>query len=311
MKKIWKYFLMLISMNVNAQNLVPNPSFEDTVACPSMLGLINNSIGWNSFRESPDYFNSCAPNAGFSNPSVPVNSWGYQYPRTGNAYAGVTTFSILSANWREFTGIQLTQALSIGQSYFASFYISRAVNNINHMNIASSKIGMLMSTVEFSSINPAPVGNFAHVYSDTLISDTSNWVLISGFFLADSAYQYLIIGNFFNDSLTNHVVFDSSATYAFYYVEDILVMDSTTTGINQDYAAWSDRILLNLFQNEMTIGGNDIKTISIFDATGRKCIEQAAASSLNRINVSSLSSGIYFIQVCTSGNSFVRKIIKQ
>jgi hypothetical protein len=61
----------------------------------------------------------------------------------------------------------------------------------------------------------------------------------------------------------------------------------------------------------LIIEGNDVKSIQIFDASGRKRIEHSTASSLHKINVSILSRGMYFIRVNTLGNSFVKKVIKQ
>src|SRR5436189_139332 len=84
MKKIWKYFFLLLSTSASAQNLVPNPSFEDTVACPTTVDQVYKATGWHSYRPSPDYFNTCADSASLF--SVPYNAFGYQYPRTGNAY---------------------------------------------------------------------------------------------------------------------------------------------------------------------------------------------------------------------------------
>src|SRR5437868_5222781 len=87
MKRISVFILLLISNFCFSQNLVPNPSFEDTVACPNNLSQINRAIGWSSYRQTPDYYNSCSINGGYS--GVPLNQFDYQYPRTGNAYAGL------------------------------------------------------------------------------------------------------------------------------------------------------------------------------------------------------------------------------
>lgn len=58
------------------------------------------------------------------------------------------------------------------------------------------------------------MSNSAHVYSDSLLNDTANWVQIKGSFIADSAYQYVVIGNFFDDFNTD-TLNCSSASYAF------------------------------------------------------------------------------------------------
>ncbi|MBK9599335.1 MAG: hypothetical protein IPO60_13715 [Flavobacteriales bacterium] len=48
-----------------------------------------------------------------------------------------------------------------------------------------------------------PLGDFAQVYSQAVVADTLNWDLVSGSFVADSAYQYVVIGNHFRNALTD------------------------------------------------------------------------------------------------------------
>ncbi|MBK5285725.1 MAG: hypothetical protein JJE25_10010, partial [Bacteroidia bacterium] len=120
-KKYLLLFFFLLSQFCFAQNLVPNSSFEDTVSCPS--ALIDNAVGWSSYRGSPDYFNSCN-NQSLSSYGAPSNYWGFQFARTGNAYVGLSTYTSLTSTWREYIGIQLSQSLIIGQQYFVSFFVS-------------------------------------------------------------------------------------------------------------------------------------------------------------------------------------------
>ena len=69
-----------MAVNGLAQNLVPNPSFEDMVQCPPGWTQIEFATGWiNPNGYSPDYFNSCVPDTGCCNIfSVPNNSYGFQ-----------------------------------------------------------------------------------------------------------------------------------------------------------------------------------------------------------------------------------------
>ena len=71
--------------------------------------------------------------------------------------------------------------------------------------MASNKLGAKFSTVSYSYSNPIQINNFAHVYSDSVIKDTTSWTLIKGEFTADSAYQYISIGNFFDDINTDTI----------------------------------------------------------------------------------------------------------
>src|SRR5690606_41066997 len=39
-----------------------------------------------------------------------------------------------------------------------------------------------------------PTRNYAHLHSTAVITDTANWILVQGSFVADSAYRFLAIG---------------------------------------------------------------------------------------------------------------------
>jgi len=63
-------------MGFGQTNLVVNPSFEDTVNCPTADNQLYNCVGWTAYG-SVEYFNSCS-----SSPDVSVpNNWG-GYPTT-------------------------------------------------------------------------------------------------------------------------------------------------------------------------------------------------------------------------------------
>src|SRR5947208_1800729 len=94
MNELCCLILMLLTCGVCiGQNLVPNPSFEDTVHCPatSLQNFIDLSSSWYSARASPNYFNSCVSDS-IGLWDVPRNGFGYQLPATGNAYSGLYTY---------------------------------------------------------------------------------------------------------------------------------------------------------------------------------------------------------------------------
>jgi hypothetical protein len=313
MKVFSLLFFFLLSQLCFAQNLVPNPSFEDTVACPTGGGQVNLATGWSSYAHTPDYCNSC--NTSFI--GIPSNQWGYQYPRTGNAYTGLICYMSIVSNLREYIGIQLNQSLSIGQEYFVSFYVAMSFNvQGQRFGIAADKIGVRLSTTGYSSSNPIPTTNYAHIYSNSIISDTVNWTKVSGYFIADSAYNYLSIGNFFQDSFTSYIVLDTSAWYSYYYIDDIcLSTDSlecyfTTEGIPEQ----NDNLPILLFPNpahdRIEIKGNEIQSLVLFDILGRTVYQNNyKIISPLKINTSGFPRGIYLIKAKTKNKTLIQKII--
>jgi OOP family OmpA-OmpF porin len=98
--------LLLCCSQLKAQNLVPNPSFEDYNNCPSSISNgypIAYSPAYHNFPTAlywvtplittPDYFNICDTTK--QGHGVPDNSAGFQIPHSGNAYAGMGIWQLL------------------------------------------------------------------------------------------------------------------------------------------------------------------------------------------------------------------------
>jgi hypothetical protein len=44
---------------IHAQNLIPNPGFEDYTSCPTYAEEIAKAFPWKNLTLSTDYFNAC------------------------------------------------------------------------------------------------------------------------------------------------------------------------------------------------------------------------------------------------------------
>jgi hypothetical protein len=148
-----------------------------------------------------------------------------------------------------------------------------------------------------------------------------NWVTISGWFTADSAYEYIIIGNFFDNIQTDTVrIFQPNCdAYAYYYVDDICVsLDSSKctcilgNTVENQSATTDIRIINDGSQAFVVINRNDIKNISflLYDIFGNevKKIENIEERKI-RINKDNLASGVYFLKINYLDRIFVQKII--
>jgi len=224
---------LFVIFQSSSQNLVPNPSFEDTIMCPSDFSQIQFSTGWTTYSESPDYFNSCDPSN--SNFGVPNNYAGYQMPYDGNAYAGAIVYRNGGiSDVREVIGRELATPLTIGVEYFISFKVNLSLDDTYDYYYAIGGLGVLFSTVNYTpSVTVAPINNLPHVYFPGIISDTSDWTTIEGSFVADSTYNYIMLGNFFDDQNTDSLLLGSTpfGSYAYYYFDDICVSTAIETCI--------------------------------------------------------------------------------
>lgn len=314
MKKLLTIFLLLTCGLCFGQNLVSNPSFEENTGCPYASNQASFCKDWSSFGNSPDYFHNCATTSGFS---PPTTIWGYQMPHSGGAFVSLVTY-FYSPYYREIIGNSLTTPLIIGQKYFLSFFINCAYVPLTS-GIASNKLGLRFSTGPFSEINVAPINNFAHLYSDSVVSDTLLWFKISGSFTADSAYSYLAIGNFFQDSFTDTSHFGPEPRYyAMYYVDDVCVSTDSLNcnlplGIRQTNQNDDVSLFPNPFSTQLTfsLADNEPITLSLYNFLGQQILQQTFTNSTT-INTEQLTNGIYFYELRSNkGILKTGKVVKQ
>jgi hypothetical protein len=229
-------FCFLALPRCEAQNLVPNPSFELTDTCPisCCFNVGDRPLYWNRWDQSPDYFNACADTSGGIDMlmGVPWNGFTWQYAQDGDAYVGMSTFE--PNNFREHVGTPLVEPLVVGQTYYVSYWVNLATEGSYwETRWASNNQGVLFTMDEHIWSGNTGSGpefvprNYAQVNNPTVITDTANWTLVSGSFVADSAYRYIVLGNFFDDAHTDTVHFIPGPSAAAYYLYDAICVSST------------------------------------------------------------------------------------
>jgi len=246
MKKIAFILIMFCVFTIKAQvNLVPNPSFEDTIGTPFGCFNISHTEYWGSGNlESPDLFHTIIDSIYCG---IPFNQAGHQTPVTGDAYAGIAVM-YFNFTFREYLQVRLTNSLQNGECYKVSFYYSFAevgaesnwyyMNNCVTKNIAlqfSDTIPINTTTDSCIAINPN------YYVSDTTLVDsinTSIWYYFNKEYTANGGEQYITIGNFHGDSVAS-VIDDGSVfptwitgnSYISYlYVDDVSVMQCEELG---------------------------------------------------------------------------------
>lgn len=300
-------------------NLVPNPSFEQHYSCPGNISEFYKVIKWKNFCGSPDYMHAC----GSLPTSVPYNFGGFQYAASGNGYADVCTWENTQANVREYIGAKLDTNLMIGKKYYFSFK-ANAYFKSSGGPAFSNKIGLKFTTVLHADTNNISnnslMNNQAHVFSTAIITDTLNWTKVSGSFIADSIYQYVVIGNFFNDANTSvDTTFQGGGwPYfgAYYGIEDVCVSRDSTFNANFSLGLIDKEInipQITVFPNptsdRLTIEcSTTITDLIIRDKLGQTTLTKEKLTD-NRLDVSILADGLYFLEIISDGKSYYNKLI--
>ena len=205
-------------------NLIPNNSFEEFSAPP---------IGWfykgQHFTDVMKYWSSAtaaSPDAFGPRVRVPDHwaekGFGQQQPHSGKSMIGITTYGCDEGkpHCREYVQIQLREPLVPGQTYYAEFWVSHLPRSLQINNIGMAFSNKRLDFKTDVQLNLRPLVNAAK----TVEAPNGKWVKISGKFKAPEEADYLVIGNFFPDSLT--AVKSSCAEafpYAYYYLDDVLL----------------------------------------------------------------------------------------
>lgn len=238
----WAAIFMSWSLVASAQNLVPNPGFEELKGCPTTFGEVSQLKYWENYHYTPDLFHACATNARLKTPD---NFFGIQTPASGKGYAGITTFHAKAPN--EIIGVKLLQPLKKGVTYEARIKVSLAEK---YSKYAVNKLGFLFTNEPHKAYN----SNQVHVKADDIVSETNEWVTIGGVFTADKDYEYMMIGNFFTWDETDRLIVHPNIKYkaAYYYIDDVYVAKqgtrlsfSSSTSINMGRVYRLDNVLFD------------------------------------------------------------------
>ncbi|MEO8067631.1 MAG: T9SS type A sorting domain-containing protein [Flavobacteriales bacterium] len=321
--------LSIAALRCEAQgNLVPNPSFEQLDTCPYTTGFQEGDrpLDWEKWNESPDYFNECSQlvNGTDTLLDVPQNGFGFQPAYHGGAYVGVYTYGSTGQgiSYREIVGCQLAEPLEVGELYDLSFYSSPAMGAMNYwpMTWVCNNIGMLfcMQPNVWTGLSGPEflIRNYAHLYDAGIQSDTTNWTFVSGSFVADSAYQYVALGNFFSNDNTDtlHLV-PGGSLGAYYYIDGVCVTRAgepceIMSGIEEG-EAMNAQVFPNPARVQITVRLRPGTKWQVFDAIGRLMAAGQNKGSELTIPVAQWAPGEYVLRLQAERRTQIRFVVMQ
>ena len=212
-----------------AQNLVPNPSFEDTTACetPTQCTLLKATDWHNPNTATPDVWDcdlnrSCGADMEPNGPNGPA----YQYARTGTRLAGVYAwYGAGSSNTREYVMCRLTTPLVGGQRYVVALWVARK----RTFSLAVDHLGVWFGLDSLYEAHP----NWLHVTPQVELRDPNSsylveddlWTEIRDTLLAAGGERWMVVGHFAVADSVNGLVVDPNDpdTWAYYYLDDLRV----------------------------------------------------------------------------------------
>jgi outer membrane protein OmpA-like peptidoglycan-associated protein len=206
------------------QNLVVNPSFEDLRAeegftkCSYAKGIHNfNPIvkDWQGFRgQTPDII-------------VQLDSTECIYPKAFDGKAMIGLITYLPAfdrgtdkSFREVVQGKLKEPLQTGKTYYLQFWVSQSNKVADHhlrsvfwtdiktKTLSTNNIGMVFSPYAFEAgLDINKTLSEQEIYpqfnvEEVIVTEEGEWKKISATFTPSSAFQYFLIGNFYEPHYT-------------------------------------------------------------------------------------------------------------
>jgi outer membrane protein OmpA-like peptidoglycan-associated protein len=235
----WLVYLgCLFPLGVLAQNLVPNPGFEQYRNCPRHLGNFQEDVAiWTTpTLGSTDYFHLCSQHMG-----TPENFNGAQTTLDGKGYAGFYAYA--PGDYREYLQVALKAPLREGKSYKLSFHVSLAERS----DFAVRDFGVLFSNAPLSLKTKKPITrgkryairentyHYLEIKSDGFATDTSGWIRVETEFQARGSERYLILGNFRpNRETRTRATRRRSNKGAYYYLDQVELSENREKNLLAD-----------------------------------------------------------------------------
>ena len=200
------------------------------------------AVNWYSpvsvYQFQYSYENACS---NLSCCGVPSNTSGYgwQYARTGNAYTSYFFSYNNGENVRWYIQTKLIDNLKANRCYYIEFY----VNLSNSSKYSNNNISLLVTDTaiwaDFKYKTPTangliPANPQIELYGNPVITDTLNWVKISGIYTAHGGEQYITIGNFKLDTQTDTLRVNTLGDYTAYYIDDVSVIPLDSIQLKAD-----------------------------------------------------------------------------
>lgn len=294
---------MGVSTLVCGQNLVPNPSFEDTVNCDG-TGDISQLQHWiNPTASTPDFLSSCT-NGNFN---VPSNVYGNQTARTGNSYIGLVSI-INASSSREYIQIQLTSPLVAGTQYCVEFYVCVSDSSTYSVN----NIGAFLSTNAISSSNGTELMCNPQIVNpiSAPLNQLNTWQLVSDSFTASGGEQYLTLGNFNNNGNTDTTMLNGSSwAEGYQYIDDVKVESCSGNSIYENVIDEATLLYPNPSSGFVKIVSiQPIKRYFVFNSIGKLVLADNPNDLDFHLDLSNLPSSTYYIKLEIENSLITRKL---
>ncbi|WP_281616284.1 hypothetical protein [Flammeovirga sp. SubArs3] len=215
------FFIILPFKSILAQNLIPNPSFENIVEETRGHAYLDNIDDWFNANHTQPKTLYGTPDHLFINEKQPLKGIKDTFePRTGKSVLGLISYMQRVKNYREYASVRFTHPLKKGEAYTFSAYIKNG-NHVAFGSIATNGLGAYFSVHKikqnlFEPLSVTPQFQIKEIFY------TTEWTEVQFTFVAEDNYKYLTLGNFLDDTHTDlkYINYDVDPQ-CYVYIDDV------------------------------------------------------------------------------------------
>jgi hypothetical protein len=226
--KLILFFLFTKLSNAQIANYVNNGGFEICGYCASTPSVAN-AKHWGAI-DTNKYMGIFLSKVYFPY-SIPVSSFAYQWPKSGNNILLSTLFFKPNTNQtgRGYPRNTLKQILQSGHTYCVKVYYSIT----NQSSYGGDGLGAYFGNNTLDTITKCdkPIVYLTPQIqnpTNNLLIDTLSWSLLTGTFVANGTEKYMMLGNFKSDVTTNTVMINPTnlpGVFCEILYDDVSVID--------------------------------------------------------------------------------------
>jgi hypothetical protein len=178
--------------------------------------------------------------------TVPMGFGGYQYPKTGNNFVGCTFYCGAPScpsndGSKMYPKNILKSKLKANVTYCAKYHVVNTNNSI----IGIDRFGIYFGGTEVDTVTKCQITLSYFIpqieNQNGIITDTLNWVAVSGTFVATGNEKYMVLGNFRTNAMTNTILINP--TFLPDIAADIFIDDVSVIEVNLPAYAGSDELI--------------------------------------------------------------------
>jgi gliding motility-associated-like protein len=230
-------------------SLIPNPSFEDMICCPTANEMLECADSWiQASIATSDYIHTCGNYLG--NTSIPAFA---PLPMPdGEGAVGFRDGHESNPGYKEYIGACLTRPMVVGDTYRLDFFVGFRDNITGSKEVTLAFFGATnCSEIPFGGNNwnigcPLNAGGTFELIAEKKVTGSNEWVNVVLEFTPDKPYTVLVLG-------PNCALNPNYRTNPYFYADRLALAEESEFGVPYESVEGSiceNNLILSVEENQ-------------------------------------------------------------